>query len=269
MEIYENNSSRYSGKLNLVGLFTNNRSSGDSDESDPRWKCTDFTRGHLLVMVILMATSYIAQLILFVAAVISLDPTNIHYHHVVTLIQPYFEIFEMMLIIFLVHFQFQAFYNEPFLILEIISRKLNYSNITITIMTSSIFLSSYKYASNFTEIYEMIVQITLLLMTTFVYYQMYQINKQTERRSLRQILGFNVLYSLSLSFTVIELTESIIIVASFNNSLQTTTADRTLISTSLYFLIGFAATFALQDVYIGMGACYNLLGIFVLQNNNI
>ena len=200
---------------------------------------------------------------------ISFDPAYIRYHEVVTIIQPYFEIFEIMLIIFLVHFQFQAFYNEPFLILEIISRKLHYFNITITIMSSSIFSSSYTYISNFTEIYNMIVLIALVFMIVFVYFQMHQINKLTDRRSLRQVLGFNVLYSVSLSLVVLELTNCIIVVSSFHNSLQTTTAERTLISTSLYFLLGFAGTFALQDVYMGMGVCYNLLGVFVLQTSNI
>lgn len=261
-------SPRFSGRLDLMGLFTGNRKSIDSDESDPSWKCTDYTRGHLLVILISMGATYIIQLVGLIIALASIDPNKISYR-VVSLVEPYFEVVEMFIIVFLVHFQFQAFYNEPFRILEIISRKFQYTNITITIVSTCVLISYYTAVGHFTKIFQMLSMIVLMVLVIYAYCQGYLINKNTEYRSLRQIFGFNVLYSISLPLIAIELSETIAISASYHNNLNSSNEGRTCIIISLYFLIGTFAVFFLKDIYMGLALIYNLLGVFILQSQSI
>ena len=99
MRIHE--TSIISEKLNLVDLIRGNSKSIDSDEWDPSWKCTDYTKGHLLVMVVTMAITYVFQLAGFISYIIKFSPNTIQNHKEIILIQPYFECIQRFLILFL------------------------------------------------------------------------------------------------------------------------------------------------------------------------
>ena len=163
-------------------------------------------------MVVTMAITYVFQLAGFISYIIKFSPNTIQNHKEIILIQPYFECIQRFLILFLVHFQFHAFYKDPIRILEIISRNLHYGNITITVLSVTVYISITSNDSYINEIYRLLVLIILFILISFSYYQVYIISINTKNTNIRQVLGFNILYSLFLPFITIQMARSIVVV---------------------------------------------------------
>ena len=233
------------------------------------WTCSHCTKGHFIVIIVAMILTYVIQLLAFIMSLAFLRPQVIVGYKIAALTQPFFESFQMVMIVFVVHFQFHAFYVEPFKILNLISKHLFYTNITVTILTSSILLSFDYDSDHFTQIYQMNTMLMLLILMIFSYYKLRRYLENDRKPRFRQILGFNVLCSFSIPLVVIELGEAIFRVSSFYNDLAMTVPDRVCLFLCFYFTLGCVSVFLLRDVYLGFGFFINLFGVLVLQSVNI
>jgi hypothetical protein len=256
------------GRMNLMSLIRGTITSIESYMEDPRWKYTDYTQGHLVVIVVVMGITYLIQLIALIVTSILFNTDSIPYREVIAIIQPYFQSIQKIIFICLVPVQFFAFYNDPIRILEIISKDLHYSNITMTVLSSSIYISDFM-NDDFSETFRLISLSISLIIESFIYYKLYSKIHLNENKTLKELLGFNILYSLALVVTLFDLARSIIIVASFDIDFDTTASDRALIVISLYFAWTILALYKLNDIFIGIGACYKLLGVFTVHAANI
>ena len=111
--------------------------------------------------------------------------------------------------------------------------------------------------------------IILFILISFSYYQVYIISINTKNTNIRQVLGFNILYSLFLPFITIQMARSIVVVWSNGNSLKLSSNERVMIVITLYFVIGSALMYFLKDVYFGLSVAYNLFSVFVVQIWNV
>ena len=118
-----------------------------------------------------MLLSYLVQLIVFLISVILLS-IEFEFDDSIMIIEPYFECIEMSIILFLFHFQFHAFYYDSYRILDIISRKLHYINITSAMVFAGIYLSILVLDSFIINVFQVISGFLLFFMVSFVYYQM-------------------------------------------------------------------------------------------------
>jgi hypothetical protein len=255
-------------EFNLASLL-NPRFSTSSEGVAFEWTCSHCTKGHFIVIIIAMILTYVVQLLSFVICLAYLKPDLIQYHQSAALTQPYFECFQLFVLSFIVHFQFHAFYLEPFKILNLISKHLHYTNITATILTSSILISIDYESNHFNQIYQMNTLILLLILITYSYTALSTYIQTTKNSRFRQILGFNILYSLTLPLIIIELGESIFRVSSFYNKLFLSESSRVILFTTLYFSLGSSSLFLTSDVYLGLSFALNLLGTCAVQSYNI
>ena len=251
--------------FNLVELL-NQRKSFESNESFDEWTCQDCSIGHLILMIVAMILTYLVQISGFVLSLIFSTPNEVSYHKSAALTQPYFERIQVIVIAFLVHFQFLAFYSEPSSVLMLVSKELKYSNITMTIITGSILLSNIQYTDQFVETFHMNALAVLVLLTSYAYVKLY---KGIGHIRFSQMLGFNVLYSFILPFLAMEFGETTIRVTSFYTELAMMEYERVVMFACFYFVAGLGFVYYLKDVYMGFGCFFNLLGIFVVQSYNI
>jgi hypothetical protein len=221
------------------------------------------------VIIVAMILTYVVQLLAFILSLAFLHPQVIVGYKIAALTQPFFESLQMLMIVIVVHFQFYAFYMEPFKILNLISKHIFYTNITATILTSSILLSFDYDSDHFTQIYQMNTMLMLLVLMTFSYYKLRIYLHDDRKAKFSQILGFNVLCSFSIPLIAIELGEAIFRVSSFYNDLAMKVADRVCLFLCLYFGIGAGMVYVLRDVYMGFGVFMNLFGVLILQSVNI
>jgi len=255
-------------KVNLAELL-NKSDSFNAQSCDSVWTCHDCSKGHLIFLIVSMILTYVVQISGFVLTLVYSRPNELNYHRSAALTQPYFERIQVITVAFLVHFQFYAFYLEPFSILKLISRDLHYTNLSATFISGAILLSNIGFSNQFVETFHMNSLLVLFLFTNFTYFKVYKSIVNKARVKFSRVLGFNVLYSLFLPFIAIELGETIIRVAYFYDKLPLTESSRVLIFVCLYFLHGACVVYYFRDVYMGFGFFFNLLGTFVVQSYNI
>lgn len=255
-------------KVNLVDLL-NKTDSFNSQSCESLWTFHDCSKGHLIFLIISMILTYIVQISGFVLTLVFSKPNELSYHKSAALTQPYFERTQVIVVAFLVHFQFYAFYLEPFSILKLISRDLHYTNITATMITGAILLSNINYSNQFIETFHMNSLLALFVFTNFTYFKVYKSIVNKTRVKFSRVLGFNVLYSFFLPFVAIELGETVIRVAYFYDELPLAESSRVIIFTCFYFMYGVCVVYYFRDTYMGFGFFFNLLGIFVVQSYNI
>jgi hypothetical protein len=241
----------------------------ESNPSNSDWYFSDYTRGHLILVVILMLISYLFQVIGFCCLLMGISkplPSEVRPSFTV---EPYLKCAEISILLLLVHFQFYAFWHYPITILEIVSRKLNYTNITMTILYAGVITSFYWEDNELINLIRMVASFCILCLSFFIYYHMRNEVLEHSHCSWTQIAGFNILYSLSLPFFILETANYSLVVIMDDSSIYYSPSSSIITFMGLYCVAATAALLGLKDVYIGLGVALNTFGIFLLQKLNI
>ncbi|OMJ75065.1 hypothetical protein SteCoe_25876 [Stentor coeruleus] len=238
------------------------------DDIPTEWVFQDYSKGHLAVLHILLITTFLFQVFSFITATILLNFSELDLSLPI-IEDPYFECINWGIIVFLSLFQSLALFKNPHYITPYISKKLSYSNFTISILNSIFVITKSIEENNFFYIFNTILGAISLILTINAYKTARKEHKKLNINKKIEFLGFGVLYSLLLPLIIIEFMTSLTFSINAVGTGLASDEAKVVFFVFCMFIIGFIMLLWEHEFYMSGTIIFHIIGIYCIQKREI
>lgn len=232
------------------------------------WTFQDYSKGHFVMLHILLSVTFIFQLTCFILAAGLYNFSQLELS--VSIIEdPYFDCLNWGVIIFLSFFQSLALVKSPYYITPYISKKLKYSNLAISILCSLFTITKSITQQHFLSIFNTILSVICFILAINAYKIAHNQQKKLNLNKKIEFLGFSVMYSLLMPLMLIEFITSLAFSIKVIGYGLASDHIKVIIFVFCIFIIGFVVLLWKQEFYMSGTIIFHILGVYSVQKREV